>query len=200
MLLDRMGRGDADAVRMLTPLIYSELHAIARRMFARESPGHTLQATAVAHEAWLRMADQTQATWSNRAHFLAIAAEMIRRILVDHARARGAVKRGGGVERVTLIGDDPGAASAGEADAGRAAGSDLAVDLLDLDAAMERLRALDERQARVVELRFFGGLSVEESARILGVSPRTVKDDWRFARAWLRRQLADAASGDPDGP
>ena len=168
--------GTEGPVDRLVPQLYDELRALAAREMRRERAGHTLQPTALVHEAYLRLARENQVDWKRRSQFLAIAARNIRQILINHANARGAAKRGGGAARVTL---STVAFLAGEPE----------VELLDLDAALRDLHDLDERQARVVELRFFGGLSVEEAAEVLGVSPRTVKSDWRFARAWLHTPL-----------
>jgi RNA polymerase sigma factor (TIGR02999 family) len=176
-LLARLETGDRSAADRLTPLVYDELRRLAQHCLQRETPGHTLQATALVHEAYLRLAGQRGAAWQNQAQFFAVAATMIRRILVDHARARAAAKRGGGDRRLTLqqsVALDAGAEP---------------VDLLDLHDALTDLHTLNERRARVVELRFFGGLDVQHTAHVLGVSPRTVKDDWRFARAWLGSRL-----------
>ncbi len=161
----------------LTARVYDELRALAAAQLRRERRGHTLQATALAHEAYLRLSGQQRFRAFGRDQFLALAARMIRRILVDHARKRDRAKRGGGKRAVTL-------------DDALAMTSDGAVDLLDLHSALERLSTLDERQARVVELRFFGGLGVDDVARLVGVSPRTVDNEWRAARAWLRRELS----------
>lgn len=161
----------------LTARVYDELRALAAAHLKRERPGHTLQATALAHEAFLRLQGQQRFRSFGRDQFLALAARMIRRILVDHARKRDRLKRGGGKQAVTL-------------DDALAMTNDAAVDLLDLHAALQKLSTLDERQADVVELRFFGGLNVEEVARVVGVSPRTVDNEWRAARAWLRRELS----------
>ena len=155
-------------------LVYDELHGIARRHLARERPG-ILQPTALVHEAYLRLIDQT-ATWQNRAQFFAIAARIMRRILVDHARAKHAAKRGGGGQRVAL-------------DEALVAFEERAVDLVVLDDAIERLRAIDERKARMVELRFFGGLTAEETADVLGIGLRSVEREWMMAKAWLRGQI-----------
>ena len=176
-LLIAWNAGDRDAVEKLMPLVYAELRHIAERQFRRERAGHTLQPTAVVHEAYFRLIDQTRVTWKNRGHFFAIAAQAMRRILIDHARAREADKRGGREERVTL---DLGIASPEPADD---------VDLLALDEALVRLKALDEPQARIVELRFFGGLSIEETAEAMESSPSSVKREFRSARAWLFREL-----------
>ncbi|BCS34534.1 DNA-directed RNA polymerase sigma-70 factor [Luteitalea sp. TBR-22] len=158
--------------------VYEDLRRLARARLSRERAGHTLQATALVHEAWIRLADHRRVAWQNRSHFLAIAAQCMRRLLVDHARARGRDKRGGDWERVTL--EDVG---------GHPDGLDPA-DVMALDEALEQLGRLDPRQAQVVELRFFGGLSVPEVAEVLGLSRRTIEDDWTHARAWLRRALA----------
>lgn len=156
------------------PLVYRDLRRRAGAYFRRERPGHTLQPTALVHEAYLRLVDQRQLAWKNRAQFLALAAQMMRRILVDHARARAAAKRGG--IRVTLV-------------EGLVAGTSPQPDLLDLDEALSELAELDERQAHLVELRFFGGLSIEETARALDVSVATANRDWVTAKAWLFRRL-----------
>jgi RNA polymerase sigma factor (TIGR02999 family) len=176
-LLLRLSQGDKDAAELLLPLVYDELHAIASGYMRHERRDHTLQTTALVNEAFLKLVDQTRVDWKNKAHFLAVVSTLIRRILIDHARKRATKKRGEGQQGVTL-----------------AESRDLAAmgrdpDLLDLDAALEELATIDERQARVVELRFFAGASVEETALVLDVSPRTVKGDWRVARAWLRRRL-----------
>ena len=172
--------GDKNAAERLVPAVYEELHRQAERAMRRENPEHTLQATALVNEAYLKLVDQSRVEWKNRAHFFGVAAQVMRRILVDHARGRQADKRGGGVARVTL--DD---ANAGAANDG--AGS---VDLLDLNDALEKLAVLDADQARVVELRYFTGLSIEETAEAMGTSPATVKREWSVARAWLKRELA----------
>ncbi len=181
--LQKAAGGSHEAVADLMPLVYGELRAIAGKQLQRERRNHTLQATALANEAYLRMVDQKNVDWKGRAHFLAIAAEVIRRILVDHARKKGAVKRGAGAAQVTLtLGNIL-----------QAPGDHNEVDLLALDEAMKELAELSERQSRVVELRFFGGLSVEETAYSLGVSERTVKGDWRVAKAWLRDRLGESS-------
>lgn len=179
-LLIAWNAGDRDAVERLMPLVYGELREIAERHFRRERPGHTLQPTAVVHEAYFRLVDQTRVTWKNRGHFFAIASQAMRRILIDHARAREADKRGGRDKPVTL---DVGVASPEPAND---------VDLLALDEALVRLKELDEPQARIVELRFFGGLSIEETAEAMETSPSSVKRDFRSARAWLFRELGRA--------
>jgi RNA polymerase sigma factor (TIGR02999 family) len=175
-LLKEWSDGDERALDRLTPLVYEELRHQAARFLRRERPGHTLQTTALIHEAYLRLIDANDVQWQSRAHFFAIAANLMRRVLVDHARRRDAEKRGGSHIRLTL---DEGLAVAKETD----------VDLLAIDEALTRLATIDPQQARVVELRFFSGLSVEETAVALGVSPKTVKRDWSVARAWLRREI-----------
>ncbi len=177
-MLVRASQGDESAVNHLLPLVYDELRALAESYLQRERPDHTLQATALVHEAYVRLIKQEDVEWKNRAHFFAVAAQAIRRILVDHARGHERVKRGGGLCRVSL---DEGVASAPERD----------VDLLALDEALGKLAQLNERQARIVELRFFGGLNSKDVAAYLDVSPRTVDGDWAMARAWLRRELQD---------
>jgi len=176
-LLNEWNAGDERALDTLTPLVYEELRLQAARYLRRERPGHTLQTTALIHEAYLRLIDAKDVNWQSRAHFFAVAANLMRRILVDHARRRDAEKRGGSHLRVQL---DEALAVANETD----------VDLLAIDEALDRLAAIDPQQARVVELRFFSGLSVDETAAALGVSPKTVKRDWSVARAWLRREIA----------
>jgi len=168
--------GDSAALGRLTPLIQAELHRLAQRCMARESPGHTLQATALVNEAYLKLIDQRRARWHNRAHFFAVSAQLMRRILVDHARRRRFQKRGGSAVRVSL--DEAGTVAA-----------ETSADIVDLDDALEALTRIDPRQARVVELRFFGGLSVEETAEFLGISPKTVQRDWKIAKLWLLREL-----------
>jgi len=164
--------GDRQALDRMLPLVYDELHRLAAGYLARERPDHTLQPTALVHEAFLRLINQREVDWRNRAQFLGVAAGLMRRILVNHARDRAASKRGGERERVSL--------SLVEVPSG---GPD--VDLIALEDALERLATLDERKAKVVELRFFGGMSVEEVGEVLGVSRATVEREWSFARAWL---------------
>jgi RNA polymerase sigma factor (TIGR02999 family) len=178
-LLVSWSRGERSAAEQLIPAVYDELHRQAERAMRREGHTHTLQTTALVHEAYLRLVDQQRVEWRNRAHFFGIAAEVMRRVLVDHARARLADKRGGGATRISL-GDAGIAAPAEHGD----------TDVLALHDALERLTALDPEQARLVELRYFGGLTIEETADALGVSPATVKREWALARAWLRRELA----------
>ena len=174
-LLRRWSEGDKQALEGLLPLVYEELRALAASCFRSERPDHTLQPTALVHEAYLRLIGQEHVAWQNRAHFFGIAAQMMRRILVDHARARHAAKRGGG--QVTLMLDDAVALP-----------KQRNVDLLALDAALTELAELDARQSQIVELRFFAGLSIEDTARVLAISPATVKREWATARAWLRRE------------
>ena len=181
-LLLAWGAGDRAALDALLPLVYAELRRQAARALRHESPEHTLQPTALVHEAYFRLVEQERVQWRNRAQFFGVAAQLIRRILIDHARARHAAKRDGGV-RLTL--DHADAQSGGGA-------ADAAVDLLELHEALERLAALDPDQGRLVELRYFAGLSIEETAEVLGVSPATVKREWAVARAWLRRELGGA--------
>lgn len=178
-LLLAWGRGDQSAADRLVGAVYDELRRQAERAMRREGGEHTLQATALVHESYLRLVDQRRVEWRNRAHFFAIASTVMRRILVDHARARLTAKRGGGVVPITLAGAAHGGAQ--ETDD---------VDLLALHEALERLAQLDPEQARLVELRYFGGLTIEETAEALDVSPATVKREWALARAWLRRELA----------
>lgn len=170
--------GDQAAGERLLPIVYAELHRRAAAAMRREDAGHTLQATALVHEAYMRLVDQRQGHYQNRSQFYGLAAQLMRRILIDHAREHLAAKRGGGARQVTLSGVDV------------AADSDDAVDILALHDALEKLATLDERQAKVVELRYFGGLSVEEAAEALEISPATVKREWATARAWLKRELA----------
>jgi RNA polymerase sigma factor (TIGR02999 family) len=176
LLIRLEGGDDPRVVDQLFPLVYDELRRIARAQMRRERPDHTLRATALVNEAYLKLVDQTRVAWQNRAHFFAIAARAMRRILVDYARTRSREKRGGGWERVTLEGV--------ESDAG----SELD-ELLELDEALRRLGEVDPRQAQVVEMRFFAGVSMEEIAKVLNVSAATVDRDWRSARAWLSVEL-----------
>ena len=175
-LLRAWGDGNDSALEQLTPLVEAELRRQARAYMRRERRGHTLQTTALVNEAFLRLTDARQVRWQDRAHFLALSARLMRRVLVDHARSRGYRKRGGGAERVTL-------------DEELVASPEPPVDVLALDRALEALAAVDARKSRVIELRFFGGLSVEETADVLHVSPDTVKRDWRLAKLWLLREL-----------
>ena len=172
--------GDDSAVRRLLPLVYDELRALAESYLKQERPDHTLQATALVHEAYMRLIKQEDVEWQNRAHFFGVAAQAIRRILVDHARHHQRVKRGGQRQRVQL-------------EDGVALLDESGLDLLALDEAMNKLAEFNERAARVVELRFFGGLSRQEVGEFLSISLRTVADDWRLARAWLRRELSEGS-------
>jgi len=177
MLVD-WSNGDRSARDQLLPLVYYELRKLAERYLRREAPGNTLQATALVHEAYLQLVDQKQVNWQNRAHFFGAAANLMRQILIQHARAKHAEKRGGNQHKLYL--DEAG---------------DIAVerniDLIALDDALNDLAAIAPQQSRVVELRFFGGLSIEETAEALGVSPATVKREWNMAKAWLHRELSN---------
>jgi RNA polymerase sigma factor (TIGR02999 family) len=177
-LLNAWAAGDRQALDQMLPLVYAELHRLAASYLSRERPDHTLQATALVNEAYLRLINQRRVDWRNRAQFLGIAANMMRRILVNHARDRAVAKRGGGQERISLSLADL-----------AADGPD--VDLIALEDALERLAAEDARKARVVELRFFGGLAMDEIAEVLQVSKTTVERDWTFARAWLYDAIKD---------
>lgn len=180
-LLHALSAGDTSALEHLTPLLYGELRNLARRQMRGENANHTLQPTALVHEAFLRLVGQREVAWQNRKHFLSVAAQVMRRVLVDHARRRRAGKRGGGGSGVGLS-VAPGAIAGSGGDP---------LDLIALDQALARLAELDSRQARIVELRYFGGLSVEETAHVLDLSPATVKRDWQFAKAWLVRELSE---------
>lgn len=175
-LLADWGRGDEQARDALIPVVYQDLRRIARRHLWNERQDHTLQSAALVNEAYLRLARQKTPQWQNRVHFFGVAAQLMRQILVDYARRRLAAKRGAGVTRIGL-------------DAELAYSAKAEVDVLALDVALEKLSALDARQARLVELRFFAGLSIEEAAVVLDVSPATVKREWTTARAWLKREL-----------
>jgi RNA polymerase sigma factor (TIGR02999 family) len=179
-LLLAWGRGDAAAFDKLVPLVHEELRRVARAYMARERPGHTLQATALVNEAYLRLIDVKYVQWQNRAHFFAMSARVMRRILVDFARAHGNDKRGGGLQQVSLDGTVLVAPQAEE-------------DVVALDLALQQLEKVHPRKSQVVELRFFGGLTLEEVAEALSVSLDTVKRDWRFAKVWLLREI----SGEP---
>jgi RNA polymerase sigma-70 factor, ECF subfamily len=176
-LLLAWSNGEPDALQKLAPLVYAELQRLAHHYMAGERPGHTLQPTALVNEAYLRLIDSSHVRWQNRAHFFAISAELMRRILVDFARSRGYHKRGGEARRISLEEAPPIAI-------------ERSADLVALDDAMSALAAIDERKSRVVELRYFGGLSVEDTAEVLKVSPETVMRDWRLAKVWLRRELS----------
>jgi len=175
-LLIAWSNGEEEALEKLVPLVYDELRRIARRYMKREPAGHTLQTTALVNEAYLRMIEQKGMKWQNRAHFFAISAQLMRRILVSMARARHADKRGGEARQVSL-------------DEALMISEDRAAELVALDEAMNELAALDPRRSRVVELRYFGGLSVEETAEVLKISPETVMRDWKRAKAWLYTEL-----------
>ena len=177
LLLD-WTKGNQAALDKLMPLIYRELRRLAHQYLGRERAGHTLQTTDLVHEAYLRLVDQRRVRWQNRSHFFGVAAQLMRRILVDHARRRRRVKRGGGVPMVSL---DEAAVVSRQPD----------VDLLALDEALNRLAEIDQRKARIVELRFFGGLEVEETAIFLKISEITVMREWKMAKAWLHRELSD---------
>ena len=176
-LLVAWGEGRQDALDQLVPLVYAGLRRLAAGYMRHESPGHSLQPTALVHEAYVRLIDQRQVHWRNRAHFFGVAAGMMRRILVDHARARRADKRGGAWERVTLVDD-------------HVAGGAQDVGVLALHDSLERLAALNPRQERIVELRYFGGLTIQEAAEVVGVSEATAVRDWTIAKAWLRADLS----------
>jgi RNA polymerase sigma-70 factor (ECF subfamily) len=175
-LLLAWGRGDDSALERLMPLVHDELRRLARRLMRDERPGHTLQTAALVNEAYLRLVDASRVRWQDRAHFFALCARLMRRILVDHARSRNYQKRGGGLRHVSLHDDLVGP-------------GERATDLVALDDALETLARSDPRKSRVVELRFFAGLSVEETAEALDVSPETVMRDWKFAKVWLLREL-----------
>jgi RNA polymerase sigma factor (TIGR02999 family) len=177
-LIEAAGRGEEKAAERLQPFVYQELRAIAGRLMRRERPGHTLQPTALVHEAFLRLTREAKVPWSDRSFLVAVAVRAMRQVLIEHARRRAAAKRGGlGAERITL--DD----AIGFYDGAKT------LDLLAVHEAIETLRGLHERQARVVELRFFGGLTIPETARVLGVGESTVEDDWVMARTWLGERL-----------
>lgn len=181
-LLLEWGTGNREALDKLTPLVYDELRHLAARQLRGERPDHTLQSTALVHEAYLKLIDQQRVQWHDRDHFFAVAAQVIRHILVSHARARNASKRGGGK---TMLAFDESLGVPG----GRE------MDLVALEDALQGLSKIDPQQGRIVELRFFGGLSIEGTARVLGISPATVKRDWNVARAWLHRQLSRTTHG-----
>lgn len=178
-LLQAWGQGEDAALEQMIPFVYNELRRIARRYMAGERKGHTLQTTALVNEAYLKLIDSRKVNWQNRAHFFAISAQLMRRILVDFARSRGYQKRGGGAYKVTLDEELIGAPEAGR-------------DLVALDDALKALAEVDPRKSKVVELRFFGGLSVEETAAVLKVSQDTVLRDWRLAKSWLRREMTNS--------
>lgn len=177
-LLVDWGNGNQAALDRLMPVVYTELRQLAHRYMRRERPGHTMQTTALIHEAYLRLVDQNQVRWQHQAHFFGIAARLMRQILIEHARSRTRAKRGGGVGTISL-------------DEAAIVSQARATELLALDDALERLATIDPRKSRVVELRFFGGLSVEEAAQVLNIAPNTVLRDWRMAKAWLRREISN---------
>ena len=182
VLLQAWSRGEASALDRLAPLVYAELHRIARRYMRRERAGNTLQTTALVNEAYLRLVDLNHAGWQDRTHFFALSAQMMRRILVDSARARGSAKRGGGkrVDHSTAV----------DLDAIPDVGSQKGPDVIALDDALTALAKVDPRKAQVIELRYFGGLSVEETAEVLKISPQSVLRDWKLAKAWLLREMS----------
>jgi RNA polymerase sigma factor (TIGR02999 family) len=189
-LLSRGQAGEPGALDQLMPLVYAELHQMAARYLARERPGHTLQSTGLVHEAFLRLVDQRRVNWQNRKHFFGLSAQLMRRILVDHGRRSRRAKRGAGVSNVNLDDAGPVADPA----------SHDPVDALSVDGALKELEAIDPRQARVVELRFFGGLSVVETAEVLDISEATVKREWAMARAWLYNRIAPEGGAAPGLP
>jgi RNA polymerase sigma factor (TIGR02999 family) len=176
-LLVAWGNGDQAARDQLMPLVYDELHRLAHRYMNRERPGHTLQTSGLVNEAFLKLVDQRDVKWQNRAHFFGIAAQMMRRILVDYARNRRYAKRGGNAHQVSL-------------DEAVIVSEERAADVVALDDALKGLAEFDLRKSQIVELRFFGGLSIEETAEVLSVSPGTVMRDWTLAKAWLRREMS----------
>jgi len=175
-LLLAWGKGEQQALEKMIPLVHKELHRLAHRYMSRQRPGHTLQTTALLNEAYLRLVDSSQVRWQNRAHFHAISAQVMRRVLVDWARSRNYLKRGGQARKVSF-------------DEALVVSEERGADLVALDDALKALAAVDSRKGRVVELRFFGGLSAEETAAVLKVSPDTVLRDWKLAKAWLLREL-----------
>jgi RNA polymerase sigma-70 factor (ECF subfamily) len=184
-ILQEVSGGNREAPARLMPLVYDELRRLADHYLRRERPDHTLQPTALVHEAYLRLIDQTRVDWQNRAHFFGVAAQLMRRILVDHARRHQASKRGGFQQKLAL-------------DEAVDYSQTRDVDLVKLDDALTALAKFDARQSRIVELRFFGGLTIEETAEALGISPATVKVDWSMAKAWLRREIGGGGDTDED--
>ena len=182
-LLKAWGQGDSAALDRLTPLVYDELRRLARSYMRKERPGQTLQATALVNEAFIRLVDARNVDWQDRAHFFAVSARIMRRVLVDAARARASQKRGGHVERVDH-------STAVDLDCLPSVAADVGAQLCALDDALTTLAQMDPRRAQVVELRYFGGLSVEETGQVLKISPQSVMRDWKLARAWLARELA----------
>jgi RNA polymerase sigma factor (TIGR02999 family) len=182
-LLVSWGNGDQQSLESLIPLVYDELRRQARRYLRRERPDHTLQSSALVHEVYVRLIDQRQANWHNRSQFFGVAAQLMRRILVDHARSRGAVKRGAGVTKLAI--------------AEEVAAIEMQnVDLIALDTSLTKLGQIDPQQCRIVELRFFSGLSIEDTADALSISPATVKRDWAMAKAWLYREISGSPASE----
>jgi RNA polymerase sigma-70 factor, ECF subfamily len=182
VLLTQLSQGDKSVIERLMPLVYDELHRRAAGYMRRERANHTLQPTALVNEAYLRLVQQRESNWKNRAHFLAVAAQLMRRILIDHARARLSSKRGGELEIVAL-------------DEALQFRTDTPAGLLSVDDALTKLEKLDPRQGHIVEMRFYGGLTVDETAEVLSVSSRTVEREWTLARAWLYAELKDQVTG-----
>jgi len=180
LMLKRLSAGDQEAVNMLVPVLYDELRRLAAYYLRKERSDHTLQATALVHEAYVRLVDQREVEWKNRNHFFGVAAQLMRRVLLDHARKHQAAKRGGPLRKVKL--DDAVAMC-----------EENAAELVALDGLLTRLSTIDPQQTRVVELRFFGGMSVEETAEVMNISPATVKREWAMAKAWFARELSRAA-------
>ena len=178
-LLVAWGKGDELARDQLMSVVYEELHRLAHNYMKRESPGHTLQTSALVNEAFVRLVDQKKVQWQNRAHFFCIATQMMRRILVDYARKRNYAKRGGGALQISL-------------DEGLTVSKGRSAEVVQVHEALEQLAELDARKSQIVELRFFGGLNIEETAKVLGVSPGTVMRDWTLAKAWLRREISSS--------
>jgi RNA polymerase sigma factor (TIGR02999 family) len=183
-LLLAWSKGDQQAFEQLVPLVYNELRRIARRYIERETPGHALEATALVHEAYIRLIDASRVQWQNRAHFYAVSANLMRRILVDYARSHKSWKHGGQAPHVAL-------------EAETLLSPERSPDLIALDEALDKLAGVDARKGRIVELRFFGGLTVEETAEVMQLSPRTVHSDWGFAKSWLLRELTIGANHEP---
>jgi RNA polymerase sigma factor (TIGR02999 family) len=180
-LLLSWNNGDEQALEKLMPLVYAELRRLARRYMGRESPGHTLQTSALINEAYMKLVDQQSVQWQNRAHFFAVAARVMRNILIDHARSHHYAKRGAGARKISL-------------DETAVLTPERAADLVALDDALNALAVLDARKSRIIELRFFGGLSIDETAEVMKISPVTVTREWRAARAWLRREITQGES------
>lgn len=175
-LLVRWSEGDSSAIEQLTPLVYQELHRLAHKHIQQENDGHTLQTTALVHEAYLRLVDQRNIRWQNRAHFFAVSAQVMRHILVDYARKKSSAKRGGVAQKVTL-------------DDGAVVWKERSTELIALDEALQQLAEIHPRRSKVVELRYFGGMNNKEAAEVLKISEASIERDWRFAKAWLYREL-----------